>query len=145
MRLYEDKLDFGFFSDDTQDFRFFDDYVIGETDAIERYDTEKIVEKIREYDKDNLVDEVVYERLDKLLKKHQGTVDIFFLNVYLLRILDQLIHVKIDRDMLEEGEEHYPFKEEETINECNTQIISLFERSDEVSRMISEIIDENAN
>lgn len=52
--LYKDTLDFGFDKEDME-------YVVGETKQIENYNTKAILQKIREFDNDELVAAKVYE------------------------------------------------------------------------------------
>lgn len=71
------------------------EYVVGGTKQIENYNTKTILQKIREFDNDELVAAKVYERVEGL--KHGDHVDEFFLNAYLLRILDILIYIDNER------------------------------------------------
>ena len=57
MILYEDTLDFGFDYEDME-------YVVVEIKQIENYNTKSILQKIREFDNDELVAAKVYERVD---------------------------------------------------------------------------------
>lgn len=84
--LYKDTLDFGFDKEDME-------YVVGETKQIENYNTKAILQKIREFDNDELVAAKVYERVDGL--KPDDLVDKFFLNDYLLPLIFRLevIHI----------------------------------------------------
>lgn len=132
MILYEDTLDFGFDYEDME-------YVVGETKQIENYNTKAILQKIREFDNDELVAAKVYERVEGL--KPGDHVDEFFLNVYLLRILDILIYIDNEREILEENETYEVEDEEETtIETCNELIISLFEKADERKETIKRVI-----
>ena len=106
MMLYKDTLDFGFDKEDME-------YVVGETKQIENYNTKAILQKIREFDNDELVAAKVYERVDGL--KPGDHVDEFFLNAYLLRILDILIYIDNEREILEE-DETYEVEDDEEIN-----------------------------
>lgn len=132
MMLYKDTLDFGFDKEDMK-------YVVGETKQIENYNTKAILQKIREFDNDELVAEMVYERVDGL--KPGDHVDEFFLNAYLLRILDILIYIDNEREILEEGETYEVEDEEEIIiATCNELIISLFKKADERKETIQRVI-----
>lgn len=132
MMLYKDTLDFGFDKEDME-------YVVGETKQIENYNTKAILQKIRKFDSDELVAEMVYERVDGL--KPGDHVDEFFLNAYLLRILDILIYIDNEREILEEDETYEVEDEEETtIETCNELIISLFKKADERKETIKRVI-----
>lgn len=130
--LYKDTLDFGFDKEDME-------YVVGETKQIENYNTKAILQKIREFDNDELVAEMVYERVDGL--KPGDHVDEFFLNAYLLRILDILIYIDNEREILEEGETYEVEDDEEIIiATCNELIIDLFKKADERKETIKRVI-----
>ena len=132
MMLYKDTLDFGFDKEDME-------YVVGETKQIENYNTKAILQKIREFDNDELVAEMVYERVDGL--KPGDHVDEFFLNAYLLRILDILIYIDNEREILEEGETYEVEDDEEIIiATCNELIIDLFKKADERKETIKRVI-----
>lgn len=132
MMLYKDTLDFGFDKEDME-------YVVGETKQIENYNTKAILQKIREFDNDELVAEMVYERVDGL--KPGDHVDEFFLNAYLLRILDILIYIDNEREILEEDETYEVEDDEEIIiATCNELIISLFKKADERKETIKRVI-----
>lgn len=132
MMLYKDTLDFGFDKEDME-------YVVGETKQIENYNTKAILQKIREFDNDELVAAKVYERVDGL--KPADHVDEFFLNAYLLRILDILIYIDNEREILEEDETYEVEDEEEIIiATCNELIISLFKKADERKETIKRVI-----
>lgn len=132
MMLYKDTLDFGFDEENME-------YVVGETKQIENYNTKAILQKIREFDNDELVAEMVYERVDGL--KPGDHVDEFFLNAYLLRILDILIYIDNEREILEEDETYEVEDEEEIIiATCNELIISLFKKADERKETIKRVI-----
>lgn len=130
--LYKDTLDFGFDKEDME-------YVVGETKQIENYNTKAILQKIREFDNDELVATKVYERVDEL--KPGDHVDEFFLNAYLLRILDILIYIDNEREILEEDETYEVEDDEEIkIETCNELIISLFKKADERKETIQRVI-----
>lgn len=132
MMLYKDTLDFGFDKEDME-------YVVGETKQIENYNTKAILQKIREFDNDELVAEMVYERVDGL--KPGDHVDEFFLNAYLLRILDILIYIDNEREILEEDETYEVEDDEEIIiATCNELIISLFKKADERKETIKRVV-----
>ncbi|MDD6631895.1 MAG: hypothetical protein PUE83_03355 [Lachnobacterium sp.] len=132
MMLYKDTLDFGFDKEDME-------YVVGETKQIENYNTKAILQKIREFDNDELVAAKVYERVDGL--KPGDHVDEFFLNAYLLRILDILIYIDNEREILEENETYEVEDDEEIIiATCNELIISLFKKADERKETIKRVI-----
>ncbi len=132
MMLYKDTLDFGFDEENME-------YVVGETKQIENYNTKAILQKIREFDNDELVAEMVYERVDGL--KPGDHVDEFFLNAYLLRILDILIYIDNEREILEEGETYEVEDDEEIIiATCNELIIDLFKKADERKETIKRVI-----
>ena len=132
MMLYKDTLDFGFDKEDME-------YVVGETKQIENYNTKAILQKIREFDNDELVAEMVYERVDGL--KPGDHVDEFFLNAYLLRILDILIYIDNEREILEEDETYEVEDDEEIIiATCNELIIDLFKKADERKETIKRVI-----
>ena len=132
MMLYKDTLDFGFDYEDME-------YVVGETKQIENYNTKAILQKIREFDNDELVAAKVYERVDGL--KPGDHVDEFFLNAYLLRILDILIYIDNEREILEEDETYEVEDDYEiTIETCNELIISLFKKADERKEAIRRVI-----
>ena len=132
MMLYKDTLDFGFDEENME-------YVVGETKQIENYNTKAILQKIREFDNDELVAEMVYERVDGL--KPGDHVDEFFLNAYLLRILDILIYIDNEREILEEDETYEVEDDEEIIiATCNELIIDLFKKADERKETIKRVI-----
>ncbi len=132
MMLYKDTLDFGFDKEDME-------YVVGETKQIENYNTKAILQKIREFDNDELVAAKVYERVVGL--KPGDHVDEFFLNAYLLRILDILIYIDNERQDLEEDETYEVEDDEEIIiATCNELIISLFKKADERKETIQRVI-----
>lgn len=132
MMLYKDTLDFGFDEENME-------YVVGGTKQIENYNTKAILQKIREFDNDELVAVKVYERVDGL--KPGDYVDEFFLNAYLLRILDILIYIDNERQDLEEDETYEVEDEEEIIiATCNELIISLFKKADERKETIKRVI-----
>ena len=132
MMLYKDTLDFVFDEENME-------YVVGETKQIENYNTKAILQKIREFDNDELVAEMVYERVDGL--KPGDHVDEFFLNAYLLRILDILIYIDNEREILEEGETYEVEDDEEIIiATCNELIIDLFKKADERKETIKRVI-----
>ena len=68
-------------------------------------------------------------------------VDEFFLNAYLLRILDILIYIDNEREILEEDETYEVEDGEEIIiATCNELIISLFKKTDERKETIQRVI-----
>ena len=68
-------------------------------------------------------------------------VDEFFLNAYLLRILDILIYIENEREDLEEDETYEVEDDYEIeIETCNELIISLFKKADERKEAIRRVI-----